>query len=509
MRTKSLPRSIATAAFAVAAAFPVATLGAQNSAPKAINADVTIGLKRDPKISAALRDISADSIRATDTFLAGLGSRHAMGDTLSNTRGPGAARRYIFAKLSRYSRECGGCLHVFYQAELVKIREHPDTPTVNMVNVIGVLPGRDTGRVIVMGAHYDTCACNRTDSAGRPVRLARYDTATNSPGADDDGSGTSAVVELARVFAKNFPKGLDATVVFALYTGEEENLYGSRQFAKAIHDHNYHVAAAFTDDMVGNVQSGNGTIDSTTVRVYGADPENGPSRDLARYAWAMGKLYTPNFKVLPVFRLDRVSRGGDHSPFVSLGDPGLRFSEKLENYTRQHLPADVLQWVNFGYVANVARLNAAVIASIAAAPPPPQNFFARRQSSTGGNDWDLTWTAAPGAVGYELLYKTTYAPTWEKVIPVGNVTKYTFPFQLDDGLGGLRSVGADGSRSIAVAVPPVCPPSLPPGAARARTDSSLRFDSGARRDSSVRPVAAVDVLAPSTIRTACVRAPGQ
>ena len=482
-----------------AAAIAVCVFTTPAPAQKPINTGVTIGLKRNPKIAAALRDISADSIRATDTFLAGLGSRHTMGDTLSNTRGPGAARRYLFAKLSGYSRQCGGCLRVGYQAELVKIREHPDTPTVNIVNVVAWLPGRDTGRVVVMGGHYDTCACNRTDASGRPVPLSRYDTATNSPGADDDGSGTSAVVELARVFSKHFPRGLDATVIFAMYSGEEENLYGSRQLAKWLHDRNYRVTAAFTDDMIGNVQSGSGAIDSTTVRVFGADPENGQSRDLARYAWAMGKLYTPNFKVLPVFRLDRVSRGGDHSPFVSLGDPGLRFSEKLENYTRQHLPADVLQWVNFGYVANVARLNAAVIASIASAPPPPQNFFGRRQSSTGGNDWDLTWTAAPGAVGYEVLYKTTFAPTWEKVIPVGNVTRFTLPFQLDDGLGGLRSIGADGSRSIAVAVPPVCPPNLPlGGTARGRPDSST-----------ARTRSGIDVLAPSIIRTACVRAPGQ
>jgi hypothetical protein len=495
MRPTILIRSLVALALATLISAP----RSEAQTKPAQDVGVTLGLKRDPKIAAALRDISADSIRATDTFLAGLGSRHTMGDTLSATRGPGAARRYLFAKLSRYSQECGGCLRVQYQAELVKIKEHPDSPVVNMVNVIAWLPGRDTGRVIVMGGHYDTCACNRTDANGRPVPLARYDTATNSPGADDDGSGTSAVVELARVFSKRFPKGFDATVIFALYPGEEENLYGSRQLAKYLHDRGYHIAAAFTDDMVGNVQAGNGTIDSTTVRVYGADPENGTSRDLARYAWAMGTIYNPSFKVLPVFRLDRVSRGGDHSPFVSLGDPGLRFSEKLENYTRQHLPADVLQWVNFGYVANVARLNAAVIASIAAAPPPPQNFFARRQSSTGGNDWNLTWNAAPGAVGYEVLYKTTFAPTWEKLIPVGNTTSYTLTYQLDDGMGGLRSIGADGSRSIAVAVPPVCPPNLPlGGTTRARPDSTAPRTTGG-----------FDALAPSTIRTACVRAPGQ
>ena len=487
------------APFALAFALSALPSQAQTKAGVASTVGVTLGLKRDPRMVAALREISADSIRATDTFLAGLRTRHTMSDTLSATRGTGAARRYLFARLSKYSRDCGGCMRVEYQAEMVKMTVHPDSPMVNMVNVIAWLPGRDTGRVVVMGGHYDTCACNLTDAGGRPVPLARFDTATDSPGADDDGSGTSAVVELARVFSRRFPKGFDATIIFALYSGEEENLYGSRQLARYLHDRHYRVAAAFTDDMVGNVQAGNGTIDSTTVRVYGADPENGASRDLARYAWAMGTLYNRKLKVLPVFRLDRVSRGGDHSPFVALGDPGLRFSEKLENYTRQHLPADELQWVNFGYVANVARLNAAVIASIAAAPPPPQNFFARRQSSTGGNDWNLTWSAAPGAIGYEVLYKTTYAPTWEKVIPVGNVTSYTLAYQLDDGLGGIRSVGADGSRSIAVAVPPVCPPNLPlSGVTRAPADSATVARTGG-----------FDALAPSTLRTACVRAPGQ
>lgn len=498
MRPTTLVRP---AAFLATLVFGFATPAQAQATPgaAAVRSGVTIGLKRDPRIAAVLRDISAANIRETDSVLAGLRTRHTMSDTISSTRGTGAARRYLLAKLSEYARQCGGCLRVEYQAELVRIRQHPDTPVVNMVNVVAWLPGRDTGRVIVMGAHYDTCACNRTDANGRPVPLARYDTATDSPGADDDGSGTSAVVELARVFSRHFPKGLDATIIFALYSGEELNLYGSRQFAKWLHDRGYRVAAAFTDDMVGNVQAGNGTIDSTTVRVFGADPENGASRDLARYAWAMGTLYTPGFRVLPVFRLDRVSRGGDHSPFVSLGDPGLRFSEKLENYTRQHLPADELQWVNFGYVANVARLNAVVIASLAAAPPPPQNFFAQRASSTGGNSWNLSWNPAPGAVGYEVLYKTTYAPTWEKIIRVGNVTSYSLSLQLDDGMGGVRSIGADGSRSIAVAVPPMCPPNLPlSGTTRAPADSAAP-----------KPAGAFDALAPSTIRLACVRAPGQ
>ena len=127
-------------------------------------------------------------------------------------------------------------------------------------------------------------------------------------------------------------------------------------------------------------------MDSTSVRIFGAEPDNGPSRELARYAWATGTIYNPGFQILPVFRLDRISRGGDHSPFVSLGDPGLRFTERLENYKRQHLPTDDFAHVNFGYVANVARLNASVVGTLANAPAPPA-ALARRDQASGGAKW--------------------------------------------------------------------------------------------------------------------------
>ncbi len=464
--------------------------------------NIAIGLRKDPAIAAALRDISAANIRATDSVLSAFRTRHTMSDTISERRGAGAARRFLYSKLARYSVECGGCLKVEYHPTMIRVTEHPDKPLVNMVNVLAWLPGRDPKRVVVMGGHYDTCACNRTSADGKPVPLARYDALTDSPGADDDGSGTSAVVELARVFSRRFPKGLDATIIFALYTGEELGLYGSRALAERLHASGYTVAAAFTDDMVGNVQAGNGTIDSTTVRVFGADPDVGPSRDLARYAWAVGSIYVPKFKVMPVFRLDRVSRGGDHSPFVTLGDPGLRFSERFENYTRQHLPADEMGFVNFSYVANIARLNAAVVASIASAPPTPPSVSASRSSATGGNDWNFSWKPAAGAVGYEVLYRSTIAPTWETIIPVGNAISYTLAYQLDDGVGGVRSVGRNGERSIVIAVPPTCAPPRSPAAGApttGRSDSVSASRSG--------PV--IDPMAPSNARVACVRLPGQ
>ena len=157
---------------------------------------------RDPALAAAIADISASEIRATDSVLVSFGTRHTMSDTLSDTRGIGAARRYLFSKLQGYSQACGGCLRVEYDPAMMEIRGHPQRPTVNIVNVVAWLPGRDTSRVLVMGGHYDSCVCSRTDLGA----LARFEATQDAPGADDDGSGTSAVVELARVFSKHFPR---------------------------------------------------------------------------------------------------------------------------------------------------------------------------------------------------------------------------------------------------------------------------------------------------------------
>ena len=427
--------------------------GSQQRAPSAAALDARMGLRRDAALVAAITEISARRIRETDSALVAFGTRHTMSDTLSTTRGIGAARRYLHRKLSEYSIECGGCLRVEYDQALMKMRGHPDTPTVNVVNVVAWLPGWDTTRVIVMGAHYDSCICALPELGPG----ARFEAMRDAPGADDDGSGTAAVIELARVFSKRFPRGLEATIIFAAYAGEEQGLYGSTHFARKLRDGRYRVVAGMTDDIVGNVVADDGRTDSTSVRIFGADPDNGPSRELARYAAAIGFIYNRRLRVLPVFRLDRISRGGDHSPFVGLGDPGLRFTERLENYKRQHLPTDVLAHVNFGYVANVARLNAAVIGSLAGAPAPPV-ALARRDQASGGQRWSITWPEVPGAASYEVLYRRTNSPVYEKLYQVpGKVTSFLLPDQLDDGWAGVRSVAPNGHRSITSAVPPPCP----------------------------------------------------
>ncbi len=406
--------------------------------------DPTIGLRHDPILGAMLGEISPAGIRSVDSVLVSFGTRHTMSDTASATRGIGAARRFIHRRLSEYSRACDGCLRVEFDAAEIEVTRHPGKPKANIVNVLAWLPGRDTSNVIVIGGHYDSCVCN----------VDRWDFTSDAPGADDDGSGTAAVMEMARVFSLRHPRGLESTIIFALYAGEEQGLLGSTHLAARLHAAGYHVAAVATNDIVGNVTADDGRVDSTSVRVFAADPDNGPSRELARYAWATSLLYMPDFAVVPVFRLDRISRGGDHAPFHALRDPAIRFTERLENYKRQHLPADLLADVNFNYVAKVARLNTAVFGSLASAPSRPDSVSARRDLSSGGQKWSVSWKPVEGAVSYEILLRRTTSPTYERLIRVTSGTSYLLSEQLDDLWAGVRSVGANGHRSLTVSAPP-------------------------------------------------------
>ena len=429
--------------------------------PIAQGLDETIGLVKDPAIAAALGDIDPAHIRHTDSMLVSFGTRNTFSDTMSTTRGIGAARRWIYSQFEQYSHDCGGCLRVEYNQQVQTIARAQGRAA-NIVDVLAWLPGRDTTHVIVMSGHYDSCIC---------ALGGTNDSVATAPGADDDGSGTSAIVELTRVFSKRFPKGLNASIIFVAVASEEQGLNGSRQLAEWLHEHGYKVVAGMTDDIVGNVTSEDGHTDSTSMRIFAADPDNSPSRELARYVLALDRVYLPSFDLVPVWRLDRIGRGGDHEPYVTLGDAGLRFTERVENYNRQHLPTDDFAHVNFGYVAKVARVNGMTVASLAAAPATPASARATRQgragpdssgrpglSSSGGQAWTLSWDASPGAGSYELLTRRTTSPTWEKVIPLGNVTRCTLHQQLDDEWAGVRAVGPNGARSMAASMPAPNPP---------------------------------------------------
>ncbi|HET7374356.1 MAG TPA: M28 family peptidase [Gemmatimonadaceae bacterium] len=448
------------------------------TADKAQRLDATAGLQRNDAIAAALGDIDQARIRRIDSVLVSFGTRNSFSDTMSSTHGIGAARRWIFGEFQQYARECGGCLRVEYNSKVQSVARAQGRE-VNIVDVLAWLPGRDTSRVVVISGHYDSCVCGMPGGGNDSLAIA--------PGADDDGSGTSAVVELARVFSKRYPKGLDASIIFATVAAEEQGLLGARQLAEWLHEHHYRVVAGMTDDIVGNVLAEGGYADSTTMRIFAADPDNSPSRELGRYVWSLDRLYMPSFEVLPVWRLDRIGRGGDHEPYVTLGDAGLRFTERVENYNRQHLPTDDFAHVNFGYVANVARVNAITVAALASAPATPANARAVRQgraaasveanaarTGSGGQAWTLSWDASTGAVGYELLVRRTTSPTWDQVIPLGNVTRCTLARQLDDEWAGVRAVAADGSRSMAASMP------APPEAVRESGAAATRAPTGGR-----------------------------
>lgn len=418
----------------------------------AAQAPSTLGLQRDAKISAALADVSPARLRALDSTLVSFGTRHTMSDTVSNTRGVGAARRWIHSQLQQYSRDCGDCLKVEYDTGTAVITRHIERPRWPIVNVVAWLPGKDPNRVVVIGGHYDSCVC----SSPNPM-----DASGDAPGADDDGSGTVAVMELARVVGKHFPQGLDATIAFVLYTGEEQGLLGSSQFAERLQREGKTVTAAFTDDIIGNVVADDGRVDSSSVRVFVVDSLALGGSELARYVWALGALYQPDFEVLPVFRLDRLGRGGDHAPFHRQGIPALRFSERLENYKRQHLVTDTFEHVNFGYIAKVARLNLATVVSLAAAPSRPVRTAYSRDRESGGQSFNIRWDTVPGVVAYELLVRRTTAPTYTRIVPTGNVTTFLLDEQLDDVWVGVRAVGPNGHRSLTTVVGAPGGPRLP------------------------------------------------
>jgi hypothetical protein len=444
--------SQAAGAGGAGAARPTIDPAARRPLTGTLGLDVTMGLQKDARLAAALAEIDPARLRRLDSTLVGFGTRNTFSDTLSATRGIGAARRWIKSEFDSYSADCGGCLRVWFD-DSVQAVSRAAGRTVNIVNVVAMLPGRDTTRVLVIGGHYDSCVCalnatqvralGGTDAGGNEGGI-------DAPGANDDGSGTVAIMELARVFAKNYPRGLETNVIFVAHSSEELGLLGAYQLSRRLRDRGYTIVAGITNDIVGNVTAEDGTVDSTSVRIFAADPDNGPSRELGRYAWAAGMLYNPSFTVFPVWRLDRIGRGGDHRVYVEAGDAGLRVTERLENFAHQHNQNDRFEFVNFGYIANVARLDAAIVGSLAQAPAPP---VLRVQAGSQGSLARMSWRPVPGAVSYEVVVRRTISPAWEMVIPVGDVTAYDLPRRADDETFGVRSVSAAGHRSLVASYP--------------------------------------------------------
>ncbi len=421
----------------------------------------------DPEIAAALKQISPDRIRRTIEKLVSFHTRltisPATPEAIAAGRGVGAAREWIRSEFQRYSDACGGCLEVktdsFTEGPVPRIPQ----PT-EIVNVYAVLKGTDpanAGRIYMVVGHYDS----------RPINV--QDAAADAPGANDNGSGTAVVLECARILSqKKFP----ATIVFLSVAGEEQGLNGSRHFAKMARDQNWNIEAVLSNDIVGGDKSpgqdvhvvrvfsegipANATLDEVKqIRALGQENDS-PSRELARYTREISHLYLlPGFGSKMIFRPDRYLRGGDHSSFNDQGYAAVRLTEYRENFAHQHQNprrengieyGDLPKFVDYDYVANVARLNAATLASLALAPGPPADVRLDTKQLT--NDSNLLWNPPPGglASSYEVIWRITTAPDWENAEPVANGTKATIDRSKDNVYFAVRAVDGKGHHSLPV-----------------------------------------------------------
>lgn len=407
----------------------------------------------DPRVAALVAAVSQDRLQRMLTTLAGFGTRESMSTTTSPTRGIGAARQWIFDELTRSSPR----LQVSFDTHVIAPQGRFTRQT-ELRNVMAVLPGRTSRRIYITG-HYDslnlgTGGQQALNAAGgqNPQARADFDHDADAPGANDDGSGTVLTMELARVFAES---GLqfDATLVFMCWAGEEQGLVGSSAHAQALGAQKVPVEANFNNDIVGNSRGGNGVVDAETVRVYSVGPEDSMSRSLARYVARVAALYVPAHRIRLMAREDRFGRGSDHSSFTRQGFPAVVFREANENFSKQHTANDTLDGVDFAYLAQNARVNAAAAASLALAPPAPSvvndrgaNLLARGRS---GYDAQLRWNQAPGAVAYRVYWRDTWTNDWQHRQTVGNVTEFTLPHvSIDDFVFGVAAVGADGHESL-------------------------------------------------------------
>jgi len=427
-------------------------------------------LAADPKIRAALEDVSAQQIQANIEKLVSFRTRSTLSAqdpaAIASGRGIGAAREWIKSEFERYSEDCGGCLEVKTDSYTQEPGERVKEPTV-ITNVYAVLKGTDAEnakRMVLVTGHYDS---RNSDN---------YNLTDDAPGANDDASGTAVSLECARVLSKlKFP----ATLVFLTVAGEEQGLYGSRHFAQMAKDQGWDLEAVLNNDIVGGDKSpeqdhsrirvfSEGVPAAATdqelrrIRTLGGESDS-TSRQLARYTVDVGRTYQLGVQPMMIFRQDRYLRGGDHFSFNQQGFAAVRITEFREDFHHQHqnvrmengVPyGDLPRFVDFDYVSQVARLNAATLGSLAAAPAPPAN--PRLLTKDLENDSTLTWDASPGglATAYELLWRTTTSPEWEHAQKVGNVARTTMKMSKDDVIFAVRACDQAGHCSLPVVPAP-------------------------------------------------------
>lgn len=444
----------------------IAALGLALAGTLPANAD-EVTQTADPAIATAVKDISAAHVRADIEKLVSFGTRSTISAqdpaAIKAGRGIGAAREWLKSQFQLYSKNCGGCLEVKTDEFVQEAGGRVPQPT-PLTNVYAVLKGsdEDAKRVVLVTGHYDSRNTDVLNTTG------------DAPGANDDASGTAVSLESARALSK---LKLRATVIFLAFAGEEQGLDGAKHFAQMARQAGWNIEAVLNDDIVGGDKSQG--QDASLVRVFsegnpaaadekqlqviralGAESDS-TSRELVRYIQEVSEAYSSDVKPLLIFRPDRYLRGGDHTAFNTQGFAAVRFTEYRENFNHQHQTlrtengieyGDLLKFVDFDYVARVARLNALTLAALAAAPAPPVEV--KLVTTNLDNDSTLKWRPSSGASSYEVIWRTPGAPTWEHVQSVADATTTTLKISKDNVVFAVRAVDKAGHRSLPVVPTP-------------------------------------------------------
>ncbi|GLR15520.1 M28 family metallopeptidase [Portibacter lacus] len=419
-------------------------------------------VQQDDRMYEIIENSSADRIQSDIEKLVSFGTRHTLSDTVSTTRGIGAARRWIKAEFENISSDCGGCLEVKYQSGDVKPGESRRIPEgVHIVNVMAIKRGTVyPDRYIIMSGDIDSRVSNPLNATD------------DSPGANDNASGIAGVLEASRILSKY---DFATSIIFVGLSGEEQGLFGGQIMAKEAKDKGWDIIGILNNDMIGNIHGIDGVIDNSTFRVFSqaAPPDeneqkriwkrfyggevDGPSRQLARYVEKMTSQYMTNLRAIMIYRLDRFGRGGHHKPFNDAGFPGVRIMETHENYNMQHQDirvedgiayGDVIDGVDFDYASKLTAVNAITLAGIAWAPKPPEGLMigGAVQPSTR-----LKWDKSNDkhVKGYKIYWRDTTSPQWQYSRYVGNVSEFTLKgIVIDNYLFGVAAVSADGNESV-------------------------------------------------------------
>ena len=421
-------------------------------------------IKKDAEIDAMVKEISVDSLSQNLNKLVGFGTRATLSNQSSSTKGIGAARAWILSRFNEYAKSSNGRLSAFIDTITYNADKRRVNRPIILGNVVATLKGTDPNdkRIFIISGHLDSRRSNDMDSVG------------DSPGANDDGSGTVAVMECARVMSKHsFP----ATLIFVTVSGEEQGLLGAYFMANKAKKENWKIEAVLNNDIMGSNNSNETNIvDNTRIRIFSEGlsvtdtgrvamqirnlglENDGRSRQLARYVKEVGERYVENLEVMMIYRNDRFLRGGDHTAFVENGFAAVRITEMNENYTRQHQDirvenginyGDVIEHIDFEYLRKNTSMNLANLANLAKAPAVPDEVKIDVKKLT--NSTYLYWKAPKtGSVkGYYILIRETTSPVWQKKVYTESL-EMRLPYSKDNYFFAVQAVNETGNESLPV-----------------------------------------------------------